>query len=213
MDPCHAGRPSGGPPVTGRNRPATRTLCAPVALVLGRGLAVVVSRRAAPGRHRRLPSGPRPRRRRAFSASAASPSCTRSWLAPPPWSRARWRAHGLKLALAAVPKLVGPARIALSAGTGPASVTLYLYDSAGVASRALGHGRTRRHQRDRAHLTARPQTHPPARPIPLQPLRTARGTPTAASSNRRNPPGDTRNTEPRLTQTGQNRTVANFGSC
>lgn len=52
--------------------------------------------------------------------------------------RARWRAHGLKPALAAVPKLLGPARIALSAGTGPASVTLYLYDTAGVASRALG---------------------------------------------------------------------------
>ncbi len=48
--------------------------------------------------------------------------------------RARWREHGLSTAFEAVPKGLGPARIALSTGTGPVRVTLYLYDSAGEAA-------------------------------------------------------------------------------
>jgi len=43
--------------------------------------------------------------------------------------RARWRRHGLSTAFEAVPKRLGPARIALSAGRAPVRVTLYLYDS------------------------------------------------------------------------------------
>ncbi len=43
--------------------------------------------------------------------------------------RARWRRHGLSTAFEAVPKRLGPARIALSAGPAPVRVTLYLYDS------------------------------------------------------------------------------------
>lgn len=48
--------------------------------------------------------------------------------------RARWREHGLSTTLEAVPKDLGPARIALSAGAPPVRVTLYLYDSAGEAA-------------------------------------------------------------------------------
>lgn len=48
---------------------------------------------------------------------------------------ARWRRYGLSTAIEAVPRRLGPARIALSTGSVPLRVTLYLYDSAGEATR------------------------------------------------------------------------------
>lgn len=58
--------------------------------------------------------------------------------------RARWRQHGLSTAFEPVSKGLGPARIALSTGTAPVRVTLYLYDSASEAThirQILGHDR------------------------------------------------------------------------
>ncbi len=48
---------------------------------------------------------------------------------------ARWHRYGLSTAIAAVPRRFGPARIALSAGSAPLRMTLYLYDSAAEATR------------------------------------------------------------------------------
>ncbi|MGI8413453.1 MAG: hypothetical protein ACR2LV_08855 [Solirubrobacteraceae bacterium] len=48
--------------------------------------------------------------------------------------RVRWHQHGLSTTFEGVPQGLGPARIALSTGTAPARVTLYLYDSASEAA-------------------------------------------------------------------------------
>jgi len=66
--------------------------------------------------------------------------------------RARWRQHGLSTAFETVPKGLGPARIALSTGTVPVRVTLYLYDNA----RDAAHIRQLLH-RDR-HVTRETRT-------------------------------------------------------
>ncbi|MGI9185436.1 MAG: hypothetical protein ACR2GZ_10845 [Solirubrobacteraceae bacterium] len=58
--------------------------------------------------------------------------------------RARWRSYGLSTAIEAVPRRLGPARIALSTGSVPLRVTLYLYDSAREATR-LGRALRRDH--------------------------------------------------------------------
>ncbi len=60
--------------------------------------------------------------------------------------RARWRQHDLSTAFESVPKGLGPARIALSTGTGPVKVTLYLYDSAGAAAQIRQRLRRDRHE-------------------------------------------------------------------
>lgn len=61
----------------------------------------------------------------------------------------RWRREGYSTAFRSVPRRFGSARIALSTGTPHVRVTVYLYDSAGEASRirlALRRGRHPAHE-------------------------------------------------------------------
>jgi len=59
--------------------------------------------------------------------------------------RTRWRQHGLSTAFETVPQGLGPARVALSTGTAPVRVTLYLYDRGSEATHILQILRRDRH--------------------------------------------------------------------